>query len=1634
MFLKKCKRFFSYLITIALAVSFVPSYVSAEAYGISIGDYLYMGNYLGEPILWRCVDTDGNGPLIVSDKILCIKAFDAAGSNTENNSSHDRGYVYNNESGYYRKNSGSNYWEDSNLRSWLNSNETAGNVKWLCGNPPTKDNVQNGQNAYDNEAGFLTNFSVSERGAMKTVSQKALLDGYEFTKNINKNYHTYNASIKNVLQNYSTAYSRTVTDTVFLLDVYQANRIYNNSEILGADYYKARPTQACIDNSEYSNQYFTAERYWYYWLRSPAGGSYSNHVRAVTFDATNQIYRYSAYANMVGVRPAFYFDETAEVTLKGEGTKSDPYVPVSNMSGSCGENLSWTLNRGTLTISGTGAMDNFTDNTPWGDFCDRITNVVISDGITSVGSNAFKNCTALTDVSLSASVSYIGKNAFSGCTSLINISTGENNPAFISDNGVLYSKNKDILVCYPAGRTDKVYTLPSTLTSVSDGAFENCTALTDIYYLGSEDEWKIVSVGENNEILAAVVLHFTPIYTIHYEANGGENAPGVQTAIKDTSVTITSKIPVRDGYTFIGWATDANAEQAEYTSEDTIEAITSDIVLYAIWKLKTDIAVGDYLYMGNYLGEPILWRCINVDGSTATYISDKIISLKAFDASGNNTGNNSSHGRGYVYNNESGYYRKSTGSNFWEDSNLRLWLNSDAPAGEVIWKCGNPPTKENVFNGNNAYDNEAGFLTGFTPAERSTMKTVKRKTIIDGYEFTSNINKNYQQYNALVSDVLQNYDTAYSRMITDTVFLPDISDIYNISVTPELGETYYRTTPTKACIDNSDYTNKQLNPAHDWYYWLNTPAAGSYSTNVRAVTFDRNNQVYRYPAYSSYVGVRPLFYFDINADVKISGTGSVTNPYTVSEKIGGSCGDSLLWEFDEGVLTIDGTGEMYDYEQGNAPWYDYRNDISDINISDGVSSIGSYAFADITALSDITLPNSIVSVEDGAFTGCINLLSITFGAELSFVSAKAFNECAGLQNINVNDKNPIYSSIDGIMYTKDKKTLIRYGAGRNNNEFTIPDIVTVIAEYAFEGAEQLKSITIPDGTVTICENAFLNCVGITDVYYLGYESEWADVTIANGNEAITNAKIHCIPPLQIYTITYDANGGENAPAEQSVEDNTTVVLSNEIPTKENSTFMGWSKEADSQTVQYRAGDVIEALTSDITLYAVWKEIVAEGNCGVNIKWTLDKYGVLEIIGTGKMYDYYAAGNVPWYTNKRNIKEIIIGSNVENIGNYAFYSCSNVRNVSIGSDVKIIGSHAFQYCDSLDNIVLPDKLNKISECAFYDCISLNSISIPTGVETIGNSAFNGCRELKQIFIPDSVTSLGSYVFNNCRKLSDIKLSSNLSEISDCAFYDCVSIVNIEIPDGVTSIGASAFRSCTGLLNIVLPDSVKAIGDNAFEGCKSLADIQLGNGVETIGELAFAGCTSISTVDFPNTLTDIGSRAFARCIKLTDIILPDSINYIYGSTFSECTGLSSITLPAGIIYIGNSAFYECTALTDVYYNGSKEMAEYIEIDENNEWLTESLFHYIELRVYNLEANIVENGVSISASVENIPENAVLYVAVYDINGKMLNVTVPSISENNVQLVLPLTDAYSVKTFVLDNQTLRPLINKVTSVLVK
>ena len=316
-------RAISLLLSIVLVMCLFPMPVKAADIRpeIQIGDYIRLGTYNGEAIVWRCVAKDNNGPLMLSDKVLeDSMPYDATTGANARTGSHRRNS--------WRSKHGSNHWRDSNMRSWLNSDAEAGAVDWLCGNPPDADHVLPSTAAYNQKEGFLRSFSQNEIGVIKTVTQRSIVSHPEYTAGYLDEPGTdlpYNTDISTVADGYDKAYYENIIDKVFLLDVRQLHTIYENRETLG-NYYIAQNKSGVT---------------WNYLLRTPVTNC--NHdMRYVTTGGS--IRRDSPYKGYYGVRPAFYLDTENYAVSSGDGKTADsayvmtaPNKPDTSLSISGGE-------------------------------------------------------------------------------------------------------------------------------------------------------------------------------------------------------------------------------------------------------------------------------------------------------------------------------------------------------------------------------------------------------------------------------------------------------------------------------------------------------------------------------------------------------------------------------------------------------------------------------------------------------------------------------------------------------------------------------------------------------------------------------------------------------------------------------------------------------------------------------------------------------------------------------------------------------------------------------------------------------------------------------------------------------------------------------------------------------------------------------------------------------------------------------------------------------------------------------------------------------------------------------------------------------------------------------------------------
>ena len=382
-----------------------------------------------------------------------------------------------------------------------------------------------------------------------------------------------------------------------------------------------------------------------------------------------------------------------------------------------------------------------------------------------------------------------------------------------------------------------------------------------------------------------------------------------------------------------------------------------------------------------------------------------------------------------------------------------------------------------------------------------------------------------------------------------------------------------------------------------------------------------------------------------------------------------SCGEGLTWKLSYyGTLTISGTGKMASYSPGDAPWYSRRTQIRKITISEGVTSIGEYAFEECTNVTSISIPGSVTELNEYCFSACVSM----------------------------------------------------------------------------------KNITIPRSVTRIADGVFDACEKLTDIYYGGTDASWKHITSWNAGLG-GNVRIH-----------------------------STGVFT--------------------------------------------------GKCGDNLTWKIDNNEVLTISGTGRIPDYNdpsSGGNntAPWYGYAYQIKKVVLGSGVQNIGNNAFAGCYGMTDITIPDGVTSIGDSAFDWCSALTEISIPGTVSSIGDSAFYGCSALTEISIPGTVSSIGDSVFSGCSALTEISIPDTVSSIGDSAFSRCSALTEISIPSTVSSIGSYAFSGC-ALREVEIPQGITSIQTRTFQYCTQLTKITIPDSVTSVEICAFDNCPVLKTVYYG----------------------------------------------------------------------------------------------------------------------------------------------------------------------------------------------------------------
>ena len=156
------------------------------------------------------------------------------------------------------------------------------------------------------------------------------------------------------------------------------------------------------------------------------------------------------------------------------------------------------------------------------------------------------------------------------------------------------------------------------------------------------------------------------------------------------------------------------------------------------------------------------------------------------------------------------------------------------------------------------------------------------------------------------------------------------------------------------------------------------------------------------------------------------------------------------------------------------------NNLKKVILNEGVTKIDGSAFIFCSSLEQIKLPQSLVSIGSGAFDNCTSLISVEL-PDNAIISSDTFKECKNLSDIVISDTNNNYIVKNGILYNKNMTRILCYPAGIKDTEFSVPDTVKTIGDFAFYGAKVLESVDIPDSVIAINTNAFGECSGLKEV-------------------------------------------------------------------------------------------------------------------------------------------------------------------------------------------------------------------------------------------------------------------------------------------------------------------------------------------------------------------------------------------------------------------------------------------------------------------------------------------------------------------------------------------------------------------------
>ncbi len=1236
------------------------------------------------------------------------------------------------------------------------------------------------------------------------------------------------------------------------------------------------------------------------------------------------------------------------------------FVEIGATSGKCGENLTWSVDAGgTLTISGTGAMWDYTytvengmhTTAPWysyspaklileegishiGDWafegCDGLTGsltlpesltsighyafgcsgftggLTLPKGLTSIGSSAFSGWSSLTSVTIPQSVTSIGINAFGFCENLENIFIEEENTAYTSVDGVLFNKDLTTLVTYPAGKEDATYQIPEGVTEISGYAFGGCNNLTS------------VTIPEGVTVIGVVAfLHCSNLTSVTIPASVTEIGMGAfNSCLSLTSITIPEGVTYIDEFTF-----------------NECHSLTSVVIPRSVTRIAMSAFSGcDGLKDVYYTGSQSQWNGIEISDGNDSLLSADI----HFDPSG------------------------STGSGTFGDN---LTWSVDAEGTLTISGTGAIPDFEYVTGEtpNSVYDGGAN-----TPW-RSYL--IRKVVVNEGITSVGSMALAYLEKMESISlpaslRELGNHALANNFGLKQIVLPENLETLDEMALFQCIGLSSLHIPAGvksigESAIDGCHLDSITVDEANTAFCAEDGVLYTKDKKELLAITSNRTELTIP----DSVTRVGSALFFDggnivsvtIGAQCRWGMNLSLCNSL---EQITVVDSNPYLCAKDNVLFSKDGT-ELIVYPTAR-PGTSYT-------VPAGTKKIGSQAFGDCWNLTSIVLPDGLTEIGFMGI-GCAYLAEITIPASVTTIGQEAvgFQYGTKLQNLVIrgaagsaaesyakeNGFNFVeigatsgkcgenltwsvdaegtltisgtgamwdYTSVseDGNWRTKAPwyalspvKLVLNEGISYIGCEafrgcgfagsLTIPKSVTRLGREAFRDCQNLTNVVIPASLTSIKYGAFYGCTGLTSV------------TIPEG---VTAIEVFAFRNCSSLTGVVIPEGVTCIPdfAFDGCASLTSITIPESVTSVSYGAFNGCSSLKDVYYLGTQAQWEKMAVYSsnepllNAELHVNSAGYVVFGSCGENLTWGIDTDGTLTISGTGDMQDYDVVSEndawhttAPWYAYSP--KKLVLEEGITHVGKSAFVGCGFTGELTIPKGVTDIGYRAFGYCSGFTgSVTLPEGLTKIGSSAFAFCSGLTGVTLPQSMTEIGWSAFVGCSSLVDMVIPEGVTAIEGSAFSGCSSLTSVTLPQSVTRIGISAFAECSSLVSAAIPEGVRIIEDYAFCGCSSLTSVTIPGSVTDIYDSVFAGCSSLENIFV-----DAGNADYASADGVLFSKDHTTLLAYPAGREAAAYRV-----PDGVTIIGESAFAECKNLTSVVIPEGVTSIGSPDFDDCGA---------------------------------------------------------------------------------------------------------------------------